>query len=286
MIGGLPLIIKPYYSLYGTYGTDLRDEAMILETLTLLGRQQQAATELRTVAAHLSQDDWYSTQTTAYSLVAIAEYCGKNKTAAKLMFNYQNGGAASNVNSPSYMWQSALAANGGKLSLKNNGKNKLYVRLIQKGQPSSGEDIEFIINPDILDMHVGYYTLNGKEIDPTKLKQGTDFVAQVIIKNPGHRGAYYNMALTQIFPSGWEILNSRLTGTEDVFSSSDYDYIDIRDDRVYTYFGMPESKELKYTVMLNAAYAGKYYLPATYCEAMYNKSISALKKGEWIEVVK
>jgi hypothetical protein len=38
--------------------------------------------------------------------------------------------------------------------------------------------------------------------------------------------------------------------------------------------------------MLNAAYAGKYYLPAVYCEAMYNKSISALQKGQWIEVVK
>jgi uncharacterized protein YfaS (alpha-2-macroglobulin family) len=51
-------------------------------------------------------------------------------------------------------------------------------------------------------------------------------------------------------------------------------------------FGTPEGKELKYNVMLNAAYVGKYYLPATYCEAMYNKSISALQKGEWVEVVK
>jgi uncharacterized protein YfaS (alpha-2-macroglobulin family) len=39
-------------------------------------------------------------------------------------------------------------------------------------------------------------------------------------------------------------------------------------------------------VLLNATYVGKYYLPAVYCEAMYNKSISALQKGEWVEVVK
>ena len=61
---------------------------------------------------------------------------------------------------------------------------------------------------------------------------------------------------------------------------------DIRDDRVYTYFGLPENKDVTYNIMLNAAYAGKYYMPATYCEAMYNKSISALIKGEWVEVVK
>jgi len=286
MIAGLPTSIKPYYSLYGTYGSDLRDDAMILETLTLLGRQQQAASQLHLVASRLSEDDWYSTQTTAYSLIAIAEFCGKNKTSAKLMFDYQAAGAKAAVNSPSYLWQNAIPENGGKLVLRNNGKNRLYIRLIQKGQPSSGDDIKTNINPDILDMRVSYFTLNGKELDPAKLKQGTDFVAQVIIKNPGKRSYYYNMALTQMFPSGWEILNSRLTGTEDAFSSSDYDYIDIRDDRVYTYFGAPEGKELKYNVMLNAAYAGKYYLPAVYCEAMYNKSISALQKGEWVEVVK
>jgi len=286
MIAGLATSIKPYYSLYGTYGSDLRDDAMILETLTLLGRQQQAASQLHLVAARLSEDDWYSTQTTAYSLIAIAEFCGKNHTSAKLMFDYQAATAKAAVNSPSYLWQSDIPENGGKLVLRNNGKNCLYVRLIQKGQPSSGDDIKTSINPDILDMRVSYFTLNGKELDPAKLKQGTDFVAQVIIKNPGKRSYYYNMALTQMFPSGWEILNSRLTGTEDAFSSSDYDYIDIRDDRVYTYFGAPEGKELKYNVMLNAAYAGRYYLPAVYCEAMYNKSISALLKGQWVEVVK
>jgi len=109
-------------------------------------------------------------------------------------------------------------------------------------------------------------------------------VAKVTIKNPGHRGPYQNMALTQIFPSGWEILNSRLTGTEGAFTSSDYDYLDIRDDRVYTYFSLFDDKEVTYYVMLNAAYVGKYYMPATYCEAMYNHTINALIKGQWVEV--
>jgi uncharacterized protein YfaS (alpha-2-macroglobulin family) len=267
MIAGLPLTIKPYNLMYGTFGSDLRDEAMILETLTLLGQHQKASVMLHTVAARLSQDDWYSTQTTAYSLIAIAQYCWQNKTAAKLMFSYQSGANNAAVNSASYLWQAGLAVNGGKVSLKNNGSNKLYIRLIQQGQPSAGQDVQSVINPDVL-------------------KQGTDFVAQVTLKNPGKRGRYDNMALAQIFPSGWEILNSRVTGTEEAFASSESNYRDIRDDRVYTYFSMPENKELTYHVMLNAAYAGKYYMPATYCSAMYNNSISALLKGRWVEVVK
>jgi uncharacterized protein YfaS (alpha-2-macroglobulin family) len=286
MIAGLPLTIKPYNLMYGTFGSDLRDEAMILETLTLLGQHQKASVMLHTVAARLSQDDWYSTQTTAYSLIAIAQYCWQNKTAAKLMFSYQSGANNAAVNSASYLWQAGLAVNGGKVSLKNNGSNKLYIRLIQQGQPSAGQDVQSVINPDVLQMHITYFSLGGKEVDPSKLKQGTDFVAQVTLKNPGKRGRYDNMALAQIFPSGWEILNSRVTGTEEAFASSESNYRDIRDDRVYTYFSMPENKELTYHVMLNAAYAGKYYMPATYCSAMYNNSISALLKGRWVEVVK
>ena len=289
MIAGEPTTIAPYYAddfFYETYGSGLRDEAMILETLTLLGQQQKASAQMREVAAHFSQDEWYSTQTTAYSLIALAKYCGKNRSSAKLTFNYQSGGSKENVNSLSYLWQGPLSVKGGSLYVKNNGSNRLYVRLIQQGQPSSGEDTQTNINPDILNMRVSYTTLGGKPVEPASLPQGTDFVAKVTIENPGHRGRYTNLALTQIFPSGWEILNSRITNTEDAFAPSPSDYIDVRDDRVYTYFSLPEGKEVTYYVMLNAAYAGKYYMPAVYCEAMYNHSINALLKGQWVEVVK
>lgn len=286
MTANLPTTVKPYNLMYGTYGSDLRDEAMILETLNLLGRREQASAMVRSIASKLSQDDWYSTQTTAYCLIAIADYCGKNASGSKLIFNYQASAAKGNVNSGSYIWSQTLKAQSGNLMVHNNGKNKLYVRLIQKGQPVTGEDIKPIDNPSILQMRIAYFDLNGKTIDPTTLKQGTDFVAQVSVKNPGNRGRYDNMALSEIFPSGWEILNTRLMDNDEAFKSSESDYRDIRDDRVYTYFSLPEHKEVTYFVMLNAAYLGKFYQPPFYCEAMYEHSISALAKGKWVTVVK
>jgi alpha-2-macroglobulin len=282
MINGLQLTIKPYYQLYGTFGSDLRDEAMILESLTLLDQHQKAASMLQTVATHLSQDDWYSTQTTAYALLSIAEYCGQNKNGNKLQFVYGNN----EVNSTSYLWQTNLAVNGGKAAIKNTGKNILYLKLIQQGQPAPGQEPASVNNDDILKMKVNYITMKGQPIDVNNLKQGTDFVAQVTITNPGHKGRYDNMALTQIFPSGWEILNTRMLNNDEAFKSSPSNYQDIRDDRVNTYIGLDEGQQVTYYVMLNAAYTGRYYLPATYCEAMYNSTINAIQKGRWVEVKK
>jgi uncharacterized protein YfaS (alpha-2-macroglobulin family) len=162
----------------------------------------------------------------------------------------------------------------------------LFIRLILQGQPSAGQNIVLAEHPDALQMNVNYKTLKGKTLDPTNLKQGTDFYAEVTIKNPGKLGYYEQMALTQIFPSGWEIINTRLNDNESILASAPYSYRDIKDDRVFTYFNIRENETLTYKVLLNAAYVGKYYLSAVQCEAMYNNNISAAKAGKWVQVVK
>jgi hypothetical protein len=95
------------------------------------------------------------------------------------------------------------------------------------------------------------------------------------------------MALTQIFPSGWEIHNQRLGEYEQ--TGYDFDrpeYQDIRDDRVYSYFDLEQGRKKTFVVRLNATYQGRFFLPAVYCEAMYDHSIRARKGGQWVEVVK
>ena len=98
-----------------------------------------------------------------------------------------------------------------------------------------------------------------------------------------------DIALTQIFPSGWEIVNTRFTdfGTT---TKSDARYTDIKDDRVNFYFdlekGKYNSKTKTFSVLLNAAYLGNYYLPGIQVEAMYDNDYLVRTKGRWIKVVK
>ena len=287
LISGLPTSFDLRPSPGITFGSDLRDQAMVLETLTIMGRKAKAAELMPTIAAKLSQDYWYSTQTTAYALMAIAKYCGKNPSGAKIIANGNVDGKALDINSVSYIRQlPILFKNGGSnVVINNRGNNTLYVRLVIQGQPLTGDSLKVNNNPAVLNMSVNFISQNGNTIDITKLTQGSDFVAKVVIKNPGKRGYYSQMALSQIFPSGWEILNARMFDGEGAFKSSSSTYQDIRDDRVYTYFNIGAGETLTYYIQLNASYLGRFFLAGTYCEAMYDNSITGGVNGRWVEVV-
>jgi uncharacterized protein YfaS (alpha-2-macroglobulin family) len=63
------------------------------------------------------------------------------------------------------------------------------------------------------------------------------------------------------------------------------EYTDIRDDRLQRYFGLRADESIFFETRLNAAYLGRFYLPGTGIEAMYDAKMHARQKGQWVEVV-
>jgi alpha-2-macroglobulin len=168
------------------------------------------------------------------------------------------------------------------VEISNNGKGPLFARVIRTGVAVEGRETEAESN---LKLSVTYKTMDGTAIDITNLQQGTNFVAEVSVTNPGLKGKFNELALTQIFPSGWEIINTRLDGSQGSIGSDVPEYMDIRDDRVMHYFDLEPNKKMTFRVLLNAAYQGRYYLPAVSANAMYDHSVYARKKGQWVEVI-
>lgn len=287
LISGLPVSFPSRPNPGMSYGSDLRDMAMALETLTIMDKRDKASQLVGTVASRLSDESWYSTQTTAYALIAIAKYCGKNPSGNNILATTTIGGSKTDIQSTSYIRQVPVSLKNGStpVVINNKGKNNLYIRLISSGQPLTGDSMRPVNNPAVLSMQVSYITKDGKPVDISKLPQGTDFLAKVMIKNTGKRGMYTEMALTQAFPSGWEILNTRIADVESPYKNSTMTYQDVRDDRVHTYFNIKEAETITYYIQLNATYPGRYYLPSTTCEAMYDNSITASTGGRWVEVI-
>jgi len=89
--------------------------------------------------------------------------------------------------------------------------------------------------------------------------------------------------MTQVFPPGWEISNARLADLD--LPDPGYNYQDIRDDRIITYFNLEKGEKKTFAIQINAAYQGKFYLPGVFCEAMYDNNIGAMRKGQMVEVV-
>lgn len=91
------------------------------------------------------------------------------------------------------------------------------------------------------------------------------------------------IALSQIFPSGREIRNDRMSSFDNDSNNSPYEYRNIRDDRVYTFFDTNGSKPYTFTVRLNATYKGRFYLPPVYVEAKYEiQATEKVNVGEGI----
>lgn len=274
--------VKPYRELSYTYGSDLRDEAMILETQALMNEQSQGFELMKKISQALSGDQWMSTQTTAYCLIAVSQFIGNLPQDNEVNFRYLvNNKDKQDVLSELPVVQRNITAEGGGLQVVNQGKGVLYARIVQEGVPLHGDETAVESGLRVITL---YKNLDGEVIDPSTLSQGTDFVAEVTIMNPGIRGSYQELALTQIFPSGWEIINTRLNDLEQFFAKDVPTYQDIRDDRVYTYFDLGVNERKTFKVLLNASYAGKFYLPAVQCEAMYDNTINARQAGQWVEV--
>jgi alpha-2-macroglobulin len=287
LISGRQIGITDEYTYAGyTYGSSLRDMAFTLEALSMLKKDPEAFSLMEKIAGEL-KDNYYSTQTTAFSLCAIARYLGKN-TGKGMDFEYQvNKSARETVKSAKSVFMAELdesAGLTGNIQVKNNKPGtKLFVNVTLTGQPLQGLETEQSSN---LKMNVNYIDDGGNIIDITSLKQGTDFIAEVTVEHPGMMFSYSDLALSQVFPSGWEIINTSVQEVASGLKEDVFDYRDIRDDRVYTFFNLEQYHRKTFRVRLNAAYTGRYYLPSVNCEAMYEKNIHANTKGRRVEVVR
>ncbi len=278
------LTALPYKGSTGatTFGSKFRDQALILQALSIMDLRNNANDIVKEITSKLASDTWLNTQETAQALVGMAKFVDQGGVSRELVFEYRlAGGNWQTLKSKKPIWQLDLDGEQAKeVEFKNTSGAVLFARVISDGIPAAMDETETAKG---LELKVVYVDMMGNKIDPSNISQGTDFKAQVTVKNTGAMD-YNELAIHQVFPSGWEIHNTRLTGA--TAGGDKAEYLDIRDDRVYTFFDLKKGKSKTFHVLLNASYLGRYYLPALSVEAMYDKSIQARKRGQWVEVNK
>ena len=265
---------------YYTYGSAFRNRAMALETLVILEDDRQREVSLA-LARSLASQGWYSTQETAYALLALTKMVEKNG-GKSIAVQLTQRGKSEDIKTPQALASRPLFAQADAVDFKltNQQDNVVYATLTQSGKLALGREISSERN---LRVRVRYFDGSGNEIDVKELRQGSEITAQIQVTNLSND--YVNqLALTQIFPSGWEVVNTSFTGLGQQGTQS-ANYTDIRDDRVRYYFNLGRRKSKTFRIQLNASYLGEYYLPGAQAEAMYNDDYLARNKGQWVKIV-
>ena len=285
-----PQLDRPAYRRY-SFGSPARDVALGLYVRALLGTDATGARRLaEEVSANLASGRWYSTQATAWSLLAMAAYAPPREPGdPPLAYAVELPGLEEVPGLDETFTQAArtrlvdlpapAADSERDLLLRNTGERRLYARVVTTGTPATSQS--GVDEANNLQLSVRYTDPAGAPLDIGGLVPGQDFLAVVTVKHPGQLGSYHELALTQIFPPGWEIRNDRLAGQA---VGGELDHQDIRDDRVLSYFDLPRGRSVEVVTRLTAAYGGRYYLPDVYCEAMYDRDVRARVGGRWVEV--
>jgi uncharacterized protein YfaS (alpha-2-macroglobulin family) len=235
---------KRYADYY--YGSEERNRAMVLETYILVDNKTKAYEMANKLAKDLSSNRYMSTQTTAFGLYAMPKFALKNGGKGVNM-TYSIAGKSETVSSKKSFVDRNLAAKQGSnsVTIQNKNSGTLYVRVLNSGILPVGQEKEIQKN---FSTSVVYKDRKGSVLNLSSVKQGTEIVAQVTIRNQSDE-TLENVALSQIVPSGFEIMNSRYTDFGS-YAENKADYIDIRDDRTQFYFGIRAGETKTFTMLL------------------------------------
>ncbi len=284
---------------YRTFGSDLRDRALMLEPLAALGRAEEARALAGEIARELASELPYSTQSTAWALLALARYYAPLGTPFEFEWKRAKGDAQRVTASAALtrLELGAVAADGEALLVRNLSQRPVTAQVAIEAVPRAGEE-QAAANG--LALSVRYLDRSGAPLEVGELPLGKDLAAEIEIRNATQR-AREHLALTYTAASGLQIQET--PAAEDPEQSakrpltpnfywmrqteqkeSAFEYRDVRDDAVHTYFELKPGAVVRFQIRLNASYAGRYYLPAVRVEDMYDPAVQAVAVGRWVTV--
>jgi uncharacterized protein YfaS (alpha-2-macroglobulin family) len=275
--------ITSYREMAGSYGSDLRDLALMAYLAVLCDDTALSAKLLQELAKRFKPYGWYSTQETSFALLAIGSFFkisaapgGSVEYIVNLPGNKTEKGTLKKC-----QLQIPLPDMWGKpISVSTPGENPLFVSLLSEGIP---------VEPRIKNASSGiqltrnFYDDDGRTMTLGEIEQGKPFWAHYRVTNV-YGTRLQSVALSSVFPSGWEIMNFRVGDAAmpdwaKNLRASGGDFTDIRDDRVNWFFDLSTGSSLNFVVKLSPTFKGDFVLPPVVVEAMYSPDYYARIEG-------
>ena len=275
------VIAQSYSGMERVYGSVLRDRAVTLEALNVLGDTARALPLFKQIAEDLSSSRSYSTHELSYALIACLPYI-KNAAAGQADISWSLGRLSERLTVSRTLTRVPLDIQSGyqAVNFTNNSTIPVYARLVSTGTPLPGTEQT---KNNGLQLSVRYLDSSDQPVNPDSVALGQDLIVEISVRN-SYSLPLSDVALTFRAPAGWELSNPRLgSGSDNAGpAESAYDYRDLRDDRVMTYFPLARNEQRTFRVYANKTYNGEFWLPAIVAESMYLPEIQAIIPGSYL----
>ena len=268
IISGLRAGYSDHQETGRTFGSPARDKAVALKALVLTDALPSAMDVAQELAEIFSKG-MYTTQEAAFTTCAMRDLALKVGTGT-ISADVRQGENTVHVKSAKSIARAEVDTENGSIDISNTMDGSLYATLVTSVSPEKADKVE--AKSSGLSLNVSYNTLDGSALNPHDIPQGTDFTVTIKVVNLSEVKDYTNLALTEMIPSGWEIVNDRLFGGSE---SNTFSYRDIRDDRISWFFNLPKGAGKTFKIKMHASYQGEFILPAVKCEAMYDPHVCA-----------
>lgn len=252
----------------GSFYSDIRDEAIALNVLIdVEPGNAQVPVMARHVADKLKQRSWYSTQESAFSLLALGKLSKASAQSTVTAEVKMNGKVVGKVNG-SPLRLSAKELGGTNLEVVTKGNGRLYYWWQSEGISVSGTYKE---EDSYIKVRRRFFDRFGRAIPGYEFKQNELVVVQLTLEK-SYAGSIDNIVVTDLLPAGFEIENPRtreIPGMEWIKDASNPTQLDVRDDRINLFVDLHAGKQTYYYAV-RAVSPGVYHMGPVSADAMYN----------------
>ncbi len=271
-----------------TWGSPIRDMSLIAYLYLKMNNLEEATELIQEVTKRFNPLGWYSTHETAMTLLTIGKfYQSTGFPGGSTEFELKLGdGTPQVMNLESYQTSIDLDAYWDReVTITSLSKNPLFLSLFEEGIPLD-DRVKTEYEGIKLERH--FFDEYGNPTQVSTLNQGKPF--WLVYKVASQNGRPLDeVALTSILPSGWEIINLRVTGEEppswvQKLKISNGEYMDIRDDRINWFFDLKGIRPTTFAVKINPTFKGIYRLPPVSVETMYSPEFYARISSDRVTV--
>ena len=258
----------------GDLNSTVRNRALLLLAFLDADPQHPAVPQLVERLMGAAESDWWSTQESGFAFLALGQFFRKQQVRTAYAGRVSVDGRPAGTFGAETQTFAGLPASGDlRIEVDSAAEGPGYYLETVRGIPADDA-----YEPEQRGMAVRrkFMDREGEPLDLDAVGQGQLVVMQTEVRSLA--GRIDNVVVESLLPTGLEVENPRLRGTERLpwmeASGMRPEHLDLRDDRVLAYTRVDEEWKSQYS-LLRAVTVGTFRVPPVAVEAMYDRELRA-----------